>query len=84
MATTSIWSVKGWLGKVVVYVGNPSKTDNPKFFEKQDMTDREMQGLPMLFDAPETVDNAQALLSHNPRFAVVGDFSGYIAVIVLP
>lgn len=45
MATTSIWSVKGWLGKVVVYVENPNKTDNPKFYEKQDMTDRDTQGL---------------------------------------
>lgn len=45
MATTSIWSVKGWLGKVVVYVENPDKTDNPKFFEKQDMTDRDAQEL---------------------------------------
>ena len=26
MATTSIWRVKGWLGKVVVYVENPDKT----------------------------------------------------------
>ncbi len=45
MATTSIWSVKGWLGKVVVYVENPDKTNNPKFYKKQDMTDRETQGL---------------------------------------
>ena len=45
MATTSIWSVKGWLGKVVVYVENPDKTDNPQFYEKQAMTDSEMQGL---------------------------------------
>lgn len=26
MAATSIWSVKGWLGKVVIYVENPDKT----------------------------------------------------------
>ena len=26
MAATSIWSVKGWLGKVVIYVENPEKT----------------------------------------------------------
>lgn len=50
MATTSIWSVKGWLGKVVVYVENPNKTDNPKFFEKQDMTDRDTQGLSDVID----------------------------------
>ena len=30
MATTSIWSVKGWLGKVVVYVENPEKTMHPE------------------------------------------------------
>jgi len=28
MATTSIWRVKGWLGKVVIYVENPEKTEN--------------------------------------------------------
>lgn len=30
MATTSIWSIKGWLGKVVIYVENPEKTKNPE------------------------------------------------------
>ena len=39
MATTSIWRVKGWIGKVVIYAENPDKTRNPKYFEKQDMTD---------------------------------------------
>lgn len=29
MATTSIWRVKGWLGKVLIYVENPDKTENP-------------------------------------------------------
>ena len=36
MATTSIWRVKGWLGKVVIYVENPDKTENPAFYERQD------------------------------------------------
>ena len=27
MATTSIWAVKGWLGKVVLYIENPDKTE---------------------------------------------------------
>jgi len=45
MATTSIWAVKGWLGKVVVYVENPDKTDNPRFFDVQDMTGEQAQGL---------------------------------------
>ena len=36
------------------------------------------------FAAPETADNAQALLSHNLRFAAVGDFWGYTGAAVLP
>ena len=39
MATTSIWAVKGWLGKVVLYIENPDKTDNPKFYRQEELTD---------------------------------------------
>ena len=56
MATTSIWSVKGWLGKLVVYVEYPDKTENPKYYEKQDMTDRQTQGL---FDVIEYAANSE-------------------------
>jgi len=45
MATTSIWPVKGHLGKVVVYIENPDKTESPVFFEKQGMTDDERGSL---------------------------------------
>ena len=41
MATTSIWRVNGWLGKVLIYIENPDKTENPDFFEKQDMDGKE-------------------------------------------
>ena len=50
MATTAIWSVKGWLGRVVVYVENPEKTENPAFFEKQGMNDRQAQNLMDVID----------------------------------
>ncbi|MCL1829774.1 MAG: relaxase/mobilization nuclease domain-containing protein [Oscillospiraceae bacterium] len=50
MATTSIWSVKGWLGKVVVYAENPDKTENPAYFEKQGMTAEQTQGLSDVID----------------------------------
>ena len=29
VATTSIWRVNGWLGKVLIYIENPDKTENP-------------------------------------------------------
>jgi hypothetical protein len=45
MATTSLWRVNGWLGKVVIYVENPDKTKNPFFYEKTDMEDAQIQGL---------------------------------------
>ncbi|MDL2225038.1 relaxase/mobilization nuclease domain-containing protein [Eubacteriales bacterium OttesenSCG-928-M02] len=50
MGTTAIWDVKGWLGKVVIYVENPDKTGNPAFYEKQDMTERDAQGLADIID----------------------------------
>ena len=45
MATTSIWRVNGWLGKVVIYVENPEKTANPKFYTQEDMSEQDGQGL---------------------------------------
>ena len=45
MATTSIWRVKGWLGKVVIYVENPEKTDNPAYVERDGISEEETHGL---------------------------------------
>lgn len=45
MATTSIWAVKGWLGKVLIYVENPEKTDNPEFAKINEVTETDGQGL---------------------------------------
>ena len=52
MATTSIWSVKGWLGKVVIYVENSEKTTAPEIaklpeYKKEEavQTEEKMQSL---------------------------------------
>jgi len=45
MATTSLWRVHGWLGKLVLYIENPDKVENPKYYEKPDMSENQMQGL---------------------------------------
>ncbi|MCL2530727.1 MAG: relaxase/mobilization nuclease domain-containing protein [Oscillospiraceae bacterium] len=50
MATTSIWSVKGWLGRVVIYAEDPAKTENPEFFEKKGMTEKQTQNLMDVID----------------------------------
>ena len=39
MAVTSIWRVKGWLGKLVIYVENPDKTTNPKLVKAEGLED---------------------------------------------
>jgi hypothetical protein len=50
MATTSLWRVHGWLGSVVVYVENPDKTENPKFFEMPGMDELQTQELSDVID----------------------------------
>ena len=45
MAVTSIWAVKGRLGKVVLYIENPDKTENPRCYPPKDGTDVQAQNL---------------------------------------
>lgn len=49
MATTSIWSVKGWLGKILIYVENPEKTKNPEYVERK-IEERERESLADVID----------------------------------
>lgn len=61
MATTSIWSVKGWLGKLVIYVKNPDKTTNPQYYEKAELTEKQAQTLLDVIDYaadPSKTDSA--------------------------
>lgn len=61
MATTSIWSVKGWLGKLVIYVENPDKTTNPQYYEKAELTEKQAQTLLDVIDYaadPSKTDSA--------------------------
>lgn len=50
MATTSIWRVRGWLGKVVIYVQNPDKTINPAFVGQRDLSEQQLQELSDVID----------------------------------
>ncbi len=50
MAITSIWSVKGWLGKGLIYAENPDKTEDPAYYQKQGMTAMQAQGLSDVID----------------------------------
>lgn len=50
MAVTSIWSVKGWLGKLVVYVENPEKCSNPQPTGKRNMEKQQREALADVID----------------------------------
>jgi len=42
MATTSLWRVKGYIGKLILYASNPEKTKENQFIETgNDDTDPE-------------------------------------------
>lgn len=45
MATTSIWRVNGWLGKVLIYIENPDKTEKPAAYRRSELAEGETQGL---------------------------------------
>ena len=62
MATTSIWAVKGWLGKVVLYIENPEKTENPQFYRQKNMTDVQIQNLSDVIDYAAHPDKTTAAL----------------------
>ena len=74
MAVTSIWRVKGWLGKVVVYVENPDKTENPAFFEKTEMTDREAQGLSDVIAYAVQQEKTEAVAADDEGAAIMQRF----------
>ena len=62
MAVTSIWRINGWLGNVVLYVENPEKTDNPKFYET---SEKGAQGLSDVIDYAVNSDKTQKVNDEN-------------------
>ena len=72
MATTSIWRVKGWLGKVVIYVENPDKTANPKFYSAENTTAQDNQDLSDVIDY--AVNSEKTQQADNEDCAVIHSF----------
>ena len=68
VASTSLWRVHGWIGKLVVYIENPDKTENPKYYEKTNMTDTQAQGLA---DVIEYATRANKTTAHTDNGASI-------------
>ena len=50
MATTAIWKVEGWLGKLLIYAENPDKTDNPSYYDMGEKNEIEREELKDVID----------------------------------
>lgn len=50
MATTAIWKVEGWLGKILIYAENPEKTNNPSYYDTGETSADEREGLKDVID----------------------------------
>ena len=74
MATTSIWRVGGWLGKVVIYVENPDKTENPAAYEKPNMEGCDAQGLSDVIEYAVQQQKTGAVTAHDEGAAIMQRF----------
>lgn len=74
VATTSIWRVKGWLGKVVIYVENPDKTNNPAFYESSDLSERQAQGLSDVIDYAVNREKTENIRADNEGEEIMQQF----------
>ena len=45
MATTAIWNIKGWLGKILIYVENPEKTEPKSVYSAHEFGEKATQNL---------------------------------------
>lgn len=62
MATTSIWRVKGYIGKVLLYAENPDKTTEPEVIKVPDNADRDSLGDVIAYAGREEATNQRQLV----------------------
>jgi hypothetical protein len=72
MATTSLWRVKGYIGKVLMYVDDPEKTSNPEVVKVSDNLNADMLEDVIAYAGRESATNQRKLvtgLNCNPATA---------------
>ena len=62
MATTSIWRVKGYISKVLLYAQDPDKTMNPEMIPVPDNVDRDALGDVIAYAGREDATNQRQLV----------------------
>ena len=62
MATTSIWRVKGYISKVLLYAQNPDKTMNPEVIPVPENADKDSLGDVIAYAGREDATNQRQLV----------------------
>ena len=62
MATTSLWRVKGYIGKVLLYAQNPDKTTNPEVIEVPENVNRDSLEDVIAYAGRESATNKRQLV----------------------
>ena len=62
MATTSIWRVKGYISKVLLYAQNPDKTTNPEVIPVPENADKDSLGDVIAYAGREDATNQRQLV----------------------
>ena len=72
MAVTSIWSIKGWIGKVINYAENPDKTKENNEADSEDQS-RSTQGLNDVITYAVNAEKIRRRQSESMEMELVGE-----------
>ena len=73
MAVTSIWSIKGWIGKVINYAENPDKTKENNEGQIVEDQSRSAQGLEDVLTYAVNAEKTRQRQSESMEIELVGE-----------
>ena len=73
MAVTSIWSIKGWIGKVINYAENPDKTKENNEGRISENQSRSIQGLNDVITYAVNAEKIRRRQSESMEMELVGE-----------
>ena len=73
MAVTSIWSIKGWIGKVIKYAENPDKTKENNEGQIAESQSRSTQGLEDVLTYAVNAEKTRLTQSESMEMELVGE-----------
>lgn len=75
MAVTSIWSIKGWIGKVIKYAENPDKTKENNEGQISENQSQSTQGLTLVKRVLEKYDGFENIEYDTNYFVFIAELN---------